>query len=393
MLENEYYNEKKLLENARDNLAEFEALNVEEMTEEQIAARNRGIESCKEDINESEEILSEIKEELVEFINNGGEVSEKTKEEIGYFEPITIDFDVYLSTNPNVHYSGYVGINDADAEDTDWHYYRLDGQISYEHQVIVHENEEITGLTKTQYEELEKFSKSSDKYNEEITDIILQSEENENRTYTVGDEIIVKINDGAKFEVEYEDYNSKEWDSDYYMAFTLKYNGEKVFLDKDVYFEDPYTYEGFEVGRDIHFENGAYIVEIPKCWWENPEEIEVKDEILNEYTAAFEIAYAKSLVRDLCVYGTAYSFIKEQFRKEGNRKVFDQAYLQECATIIEDNFEEYDMLKLYFMTDKDVEKIIKEDYEYEKELRKDAQKEYELEQKELEEELKREFGY
>ena len=82
-LENEYFNEKQLLKNAEEKLAKFEALDVKNMTEEQLNAQQRGIKRVKEDITESEEILEEIREELVEFINNGGEVSEITLKELG----------------------------------------------------------------------------------------------------------------------------------------------------------------------------------------------------------------------------------------------------------------------------------------------------------------------
>ena len=82
-LENEYFDEKQFLANEKETLAKFEGLNVEEMTSEQIDARNRGIKRCKVTIKESEEILEEIKEELVEFINNGGEVSKLTLKDLG----------------------------------------------------------------------------------------------------------------------------------------------------------------------------------------------------------------------------------------------------------------------------------------------------------------------
>ena len=82
-LENEYYNEKDFLTNEKQTLTKFEALDIENMTEEQLKARNRGIKNAKESIKESEEILKEIKDELIEFINNGGEVSESTLKDLG----------------------------------------------------------------------------------------------------------------------------------------------------------------------------------------------------------------------------------------------------------------------------------------------------------------------
>ena len=82
-LENEYFDEKQFLTKEKETLAKFESLNIENMAEEQIAARERGIKRCKETIKESEEILEEIKEELIDFITNGGDVSELTLKDLG----------------------------------------------------------------------------------------------------------------------------------------------------------------------------------------------------------------------------------------------------------------------------------------------------------------------
>jgi hypothetical protein len=88
-LENEYYNEKAYLEAEKEKLAKLEATEIKEdenkpfSIEERTQSKQRGINSIKEDIKESTEILKEIREELIEFINNGGEVSELTKKELG----------------------------------------------------------------------------------------------------------------------------------------------------------------------------------------------------------------------------------------------------------------------------------------------------------------------
>lgn len=80
-LENEYYHWKKMVENETNNLEKFESLDVTQMDEMQLEARNRGIESCKEGIEEFSEIFNEVREELQEFIKEGGEVSQKTLDE------------------------------------------------------------------------------------------------------------------------------------------------------------------------------------------------------------------------------------------------------------------------------------------------------------------------
>ena len=91
-LENDYYNEKAYLKAEKEKLAKLEATEIKEdennpfSIEERNEAKKRGIKSCKESIKESEEIIDEIKEELIEFIKNGGEVSEITLNELEVLE-------------------------------------------------------------------------------------------------------------------------------------------------------------------------------------------------------------------------------------------------------------------------------------------------------------------
>lgn len=80
-LENEYYHFKRELRSEKEELEKFESLDVTQMDEMQLKARQRGIASCKESINELEGYLQEVKEELKEFIKEGGEVSQKTFDE------------------------------------------------------------------------------------------------------------------------------------------------------------------------------------------------------------------------------------------------------------------------------------------------------------------------
>ena len=46
-LENEYFNEKQLLENAQERLNKMESLDVENMTKEQLEARERVIKGMR----------------------------------------------------------------------------------------------------------------------------------------------------------------------------------------------------------------------------------------------------------------------------------------------------------------------------------------------------------
>ena len=304
-------------------------------------------------------------------------IGDKMKKE---FEEFNVDFKIISNKNDEVYIEGYVTINDEEAEDVDWYYWNGSGYNN--NMIIWHDGVQISGSTFEQENEIEQFRSDLIDDNEWITDVILQSNENENYTFK-RENLTLVINEGAKFKIKYKDYSSI---SDYCMAFELFFNNEKVYLNEDIYFEDPDTYQGFKVGEDIPFENGAYIIEIPKSWWEDP--TVNKKEIINDYKEAFEKAYVKSLVRELCVFEIAYDFIKEEYRKQGNMKVFDEAYLQECANACEDNFEEMNISEISLITKKDVKKIIQYDYEEELQLKKEAQKEYELEQKELEKEFR-----
>lgn len=91
-LENEYVHWKQLVKNEEKSLAKFEALDTTNMDEDQLSARERGIRMAKSSIEEYSEIFEEIKEELQDFIDNGGEVSEITLRE---FKEETHEFEDY----------------------------------------------------------------------------------------------------------------------------------------------------------------------------------------------------------------------------------------------------------------------------------------------------------
>ena len=143
---------------------------------------------------------------------------------------------------------------------------------------------------------------------------------------------IVPINDGAKFTVLFEDYNNPEWDSQYYMAATVMFNNQRVVLDEDVFFEDPYTYEDYNVGSDVIYENGAYVVEIPKSYWEDDASGINKEEIINNYTEAFRDAYAQTISKNLGVW-SKYG--------ENAEQLFEDCDINEIALVNDDNLEAF----------------------------------------------------
>ena len=125
-LENEYVHFKQELKSEEEKLAKFESLNENEMNEMQIEAKERGIKRVKASINELEELIEEVKTELKEFIENGGEVSQETLDELKdteEFETIGVEFKIVSNDNENVYIEGYVNINDEEAEDCDWYYW------------------------------------------------------------------------------------------------------------------------------------------------------------------------------------------------------------------------------------------------------------------------------
>ena len=289
-IENEYYAEKKLLENAQANLAKAEELDIEKMNDEQLAARQRLITSAKEEIAESEEILSEIKDELKEFINNGGEVSKELKEELSNeddsSEDDVVEFEVVSTKDGDISISGYVYVDELDDE----HPLNFYDRNGFECGTRVPSNPyDDMSPNWEAYEKLSSAFQSDELFLQFLSDFA-----DENKTIDRG-EYNLLINDGAIFEVEYRDYHSTEWGSDYYMAFTPKFNGEKVILNEEVCFHDPYTDEKVKV-KDMIYENGEYIIEIPKSYWEYPQ-MEgicggtVATEIISDYKIAFKKAY------------------------------------------------------------------------------------------------------
>lgn len=102
-LEREYISLKQRLAREKKALARFEAAEIVEdgtnpfSIEKRLQTKKNARETCKENIKEYEEILKEIKEDLIIFINNGGDVSEKTKEEIGYGGDVMNKINIQIS--------------------------------------------------------------------------------------------------------------------------------------------------------------------------------------------------------------------------------------------------------------------------------------------------------
>lgn len=279
-------------------------------------------------INDAVEVFEtkqHIKENFSEEIKEVFKIESEEVSSNSSFEEFDISFKVVSNRNPDVHIEGYVTINDEKAEDVDWYFWNGTGYQSM--RFIFHDGISIKGSTIEQENELAQFESDLSDEGIWIDDVILQSDDTENRTY-VRENLTLIINEGAKFEIEYEDYNSKEWDSQYYMKFIPKFNGKKITLHEDVYYEEPYTYEETKVS-DLVYDNG-YVIEIPKSFWED--DCDYKDEIISYYTESFKKAYAQSISRELLIYAK-YG--------ENAEQLFEECDISDIALVTDGNLHQF----------------------------------------------------
>ena len=357
-LENEYFNEKQLLENAQERLNKMESLDVEKMTKEQLEARDRVIKGAKEEIEECEELLEEIKEELVEFINNGGEVSEKTKEAINYFEQIRIDFKIVSNRTPEVYTEGYVEINDAEAEDCDWYYYDAQGMPNTQFFVEHNGVDGFKGATDKQKWEVEQFRVDYAEEDWWMTQAILECDEDENRTY-VRENLTIIINEGAEIESEIKEVETDSWNQ-YTVELIPKFNGTEINLaefmnEKNIIF-DPYGLG--EDDANFSIENKHIYFEISKDWFEGDDK-DREDNLTMYINPEVECIYKQYLTSKLGVYGIASVIYQEKYGK------LDESGCDKFASRWEQAFEDFDVAELYLISEEDVERIIKEELEEE----------------------------
>ena len=108
---------------------------------------------------------------------------EEEDEDAEEFESYDVSFKIVSNRNNEVYTEGYVEINDAEAEDTARYYWNGSGYDS--HQIIWYDDES------------ERWEFESDLMDEVdwTTDVILQSDEDENRTY-VRENLTIIINEG-----------------------------------------------------------------------------------------------------------------------------------------------------------------------------------------------------
>lgn len=222
------------------------------------------------------------------------------------FEEFDIEFKIVSNKNENVYVEGYVTINDEEGEDVDWYYYDAQGfatpQMFIEHNGV----DGFKGATEEQKWEVEQFRAD---YGEDafwIDTAILQSNEDENRTY-VRENCTLIINEGAKMECEIKE--DIQYRGDFVVEVIPKFNGEFIQLAKymsqnGVDFDPWYCEDDTTV-----IEKGHIYFEMSKDYWEGDAQDRV-DRIKDVNDEARGI-FAMYLTSELGIY-SKYGEVMEQ---------------------------------------------------------------------------------
>lgn len=343
-LENEYFTLKQELKIEEEKLAKFENTKIVEdennpfTIEEMIESKNRGIASCKESIIEITGLINEVKEELIDFVDNGGEVSEKTlkelnEEETSSDDSFSVDFKVLWNKNPQVYFEGYVNIpsDDCEDEEIEWYYYNAQG-FATNNKFIEHDGVDgFKGSTDEQEYEINQFKDDFLEDSFWIDECICQSDADENRTY-VRENCTLIINEGAKMECE---INEKiPYRGDFIVELIPKFNGKKINLIKYMN-EMNETFDPYG-GCDENFsiEDGHIYFEMSKDYWDgDSEDKEYNMNVINEEA---RMLYAKSLTYELGVYGK-YGEIIEQALDDN----YDDNWLFQLSQLNQDNLKDF----------------------------------------------------
>ena len=336
-LENEYLHLKQELKFEEENLAKFEAIDISDKTDEQIEARNRGIKSVKKSIEEIKELIEEVKEELKELIQNGGEVSQATIDELQEADEtdpfeITVHFKIVSNKNENVYIEGYVDINDEEAEDVEWYYYDAQG-FATQHMFVEHN--QVDGFKGPTYEQQVEIDTFRDDYAADalwIDECILQSEEDENRTY-LRENCTLIINEGAKMECEIREPDAFLNMGDYVVEVIPFFNGKRVGIAS--YMAETFEeFDPWDAEDNWSFiKNGSIFFEMSKDYWDD----DCKEERLAEVNEEARRIYARALTRELGIYAK-YGDVMEQFMDD----YYENDWLFKMSQMVDKSDEELD---------------------------------------------------
>ena len=286
----------------------------------------------------------------------------------------TINFKIIYNKNDDIYQEGYVEVPEDIEELPDWFYYDQNGFA----QPRVFTNHDGIGLTQVgatteQLNELDVFYKAVNDEVDFIDDAILTADEDENRTY-VRENLTLIINEGAKIGCEIQKPINDR--GDWIVELIPKFNGEKIYI-ADFMVEKGITFDPYSgCDEDFSIEDGHIYFEISKDWFEGDDED--RDDNLNMFIyPEIERIYKEYLISELGVFGIAYNFIERTFQESRDKRVFDNAYLNDWANQCEDDFESYSVEELDRMSSDDVLNIIKEDYQQEQENLEDLKKDEE----------------
>jgi len=213
----------------------------------------------------------------------------------------TINFKILSNKNENVYLEGYININDEDAENVDWYYWT---GSQYQSSPFYHHNEEeISGLTDKQNDEIDEF------INDYMNDLlwidtcILQSNENENRNH-IRENCTLIINEGAKMECEIVESPER---GDYMVEVIPYFNGKKIdiayyMVDMNEEF-DPWDND---LGDSV-VEHGHIYFEMSKDYWDE----EFREELMEDVNEEARRIYARALTYELGIYAK-YGDVMEQ---------------------------------------------------------------------------------
>lgn len=244
------------------------------------------------------------------------------------FEEFDVNFKIISNKNPDVYVEGYVAINDEEAEDVDWYYWNGSGYNN--NQIIWHDGVQITGATWEQENEIAQFESDLVDDNEWITDAILQSNDDENRTH-VRENVTLIINDGAKMECEIKE--PVEYRGDYTVELIPKFNMEIIedFAEYMNEFSEEFDPWDVDDGSSC-VENGHIYFEMSKDYWDE----DFRDELMNDVNEEARRIFARILTWRLGIYAK-YGDVMEQALDDD----YDEDWLQKLAFVTDDNLDNF----------------------------------------------------
>ena len=242
------------------------------------------------------------------------------------FEEFDVNFKIISNQNEDLYVEGYVTINDEDAEDVDWYYWNGNGYDSQ--RTIFHDGVQISGATWEQENEIAQFESDLADDCFFIDEVILQSEEDENRTY-VREKCTLIINEGAKMECEI--IENVDPEMEYVVKLIPKFNGELVELAEYMSATgeefDPYDENGY-----CEIKNGHIFFEISKSYFD--EELREEElELINEELCRI---YARSLTYKLRIYAK-YGDVMEQALDDS----YDEEWLFKFSNVTDENLDDF----------------------------------------------------